>query len=287
VIIDIHAHTSNHRLYDLHVKSATIADLEKRASQFGITKTILMATYFPFKGSGVHNKKLLFRVSDSSGFLIFGSLDAMGDLEAGISELRELAESGSIAGIKLYPGYQDFDFTSKEIEEVYEIAEEYNLPVAFHTGELHHCCPKDKSGKRENRCGRECRIDLLGHLAHPYHLANMATKFPDVRFIFCHLSNPFFGELRQVMNECDNVYTDISGQFVSGSHESTPEYKKQISRELEKFVFLRNGIDRVMFGTDFPIQSHKDSMEIVKSLRLPKREEERVFYGNAIELLGL
>jgi predicted TIM-barrel fold metal-dependent hydrolase len=42
-----------------------------------------------------------------------------------------------------------------------------------------------------------------------------------------------------------------------------------------------------MFGTDFPIQSHKDSMEIVKSLRLPKREEERVFYGNAIELLGL
>lgn len=287
MIIDIHAHTSNRKLSGLHTNSATIADLEALAYKFGIDKTVLMATYFPFKGSGVHNMSLLTRIAGRQEFLIFGSLDAMGDLEIGIEDLRRLARFHIISGIKIYPGYQNFDPSSEEIYPIYEIAQRYDLPVAIHTGELHHCCPKDQRDVSVNKCGHKCWIDQLGHLAHPNTIAPAVRKFPEVNFILCHMSNPFFEDLRQLMGECDNVYTDISGQFISGSPESTPEYKKLIVSEVKKFLELENGVDRMMFGTDFPIQSHEDSIEIVRSLGLPQEEQEKIFYTNAAGLLGL
>jgi len=49
MIIDIHAHTSRHKLWNLHTASADIADLHQLADRFGIEKIYLMATYFPLK----------------------------------------------------------------------------------------------------------------------------------------------------------------------------------------------------------------------------------------------
>src|SRR3989339_434953 len=106
MIIDIHAHTSNHKMLGLHSQTASIDDLEK-----------------------------------------------------GLNELEELARDKKIFGIKLYPGYQIFDCADKNIFPIYELARKYNLPVKFHTGELHHCCPGENRKKGEFRCGSYCRID--------------------------------------------------------------------------------------------------------------------------------
>lgn len=285
--IDVHAHTSSSRLTGLHVSTATIACLKKQMENFGITHTVLMATYFPFKGSGVHNHDLMSRIADDESFLMFGSLNTMQNLKLGIAQLRELAESGSIIGIKLYPGYQNFDFAGEAIRPVYEIALKYNLPVAFHSGELHHCCPRDKDGNRISRCGKNCHIDQLGHLSHPSQIALAVRQFPEVNFILAHMANPFFDALRKLMEECKNVYTDISGQFISGSCESTDEYKTFIGEEIRKFLSLEHGIERVMFGTDFPIQSHSDSFQLIESLGLYGDEKKKIFRTNAIRLLKL
>lgn len=284
-IIDIHAHTTNKELWNLHVKTASLSVLEELMEEHGIEKTVLMATYFPFKKSGIHNPYLFTRIKGNKKFLMFGSLDAMNDLEGGVRELESMAEEGVIVGIKLYPGYQDF--RAEKLFSVYELAEKYSLPVAFHSGELHGCCPKDDHGTREKRCGRICWIEKLGDLARPGELARAAKKFPRVNFIFAHLSNPFFDELREAMKECPNIYTDISGQYVTGSKEDTPEYKQEIIGEIKKFLALENGIDRLLFATDFPIQSHADSIALVKALGLTHDEEQKIFFENAKKLLKL
>lgn len=101
-----------------------------------------MATYFPFKRGGPYNAELLRRIEGRPLFRMFLSLDAMNNLDHGASELVELVNHRQVAGIKLYPDYQDFRLSNPRVFPVYELAEKNNLPTAIHTGELHHYCPK-------------------------------------------------------------------------------------------------------------------------------------------------
>src|SRR3989339_752376 len=253
MIIDIHAHTSNHKMLGLHSQTASIDDLEMYAKKYNIEKIVLMATYFPFKGTGLSNYELLKRIQGKDLFLMFGSLDISSDFEKGLNELEELARDKKIFGIKLYPGYQIFDCADKNIFPIYELARKYNYGV----------------------------------LSMPKNFFLVDKKFSDFIFILSYLGNPYFDQLQEVMRECLNVYTDISGQFVSATDEDTPGYREVIKKEIEKFLNLSHGIDRIMFGTDFPIQSYKDSLEIIDSLNLSDLDKDKILYQNAKKLLKL
>lgn len=285
MIIDMHAHTTNKKLSGLHVERATIADLEKFAKEYDVTKIILMPTYFPFKGSGNPNAVIHERIKGNKLFSMFGSLDAMNNLETGIKELENLAKEKVICGIKLYPGYQDFNPSDEKIFPIYKLAEQFDLPVMYHGGVLHYCCPQERRDAGRFKCGSFCKIETLQHLAHPNAIINAIKKFPKVNFIISHLANPYFDDLRNAMKKYPNVYTDISGQFSTGNEKDNDNYKKSIVAEIEKILEIKNGIDRVIFATDFPIQSYADSIGLVKSLNLSKTDKDKIFYKNAARLL--
>jgi uncharacterized protein len=286
-IIDIHAHTSNHELWNLHTKDAGLSCLRKLAMIYGIERVYLMATYFPLKKSGLSNQELFRRIKGDRLFGFFGSLNLEEpNLAPALLELSNFAAGGWIEGIKLYPGYQNITLSDPSFNRVYELAEEFGLPVAVHLGELHHCCPKENRDKKQMRCSCDsCPLDERAELSRPKQLALVAKKFPKVNFIGCHLANPFFKEMRRIMKMCPNIYTDFSGQFVSCTSEDTPDYRKTLIREIRKFLNLEGGQERVMFGTDFPIQSYKDTFELLKSLNLKTDAEKMVLGGNAERLL--
>ena len=295
MIIDIHAHTSSKPLWGLHTPTADLATIEALMDKHDVSLVVLMATYFPFKtstrgGGGTSNARLAELIKGNPRFKMFGSLDASqgANLDEGLSDLRARAQTGSLAGIKLYPGYQDFHPAMPRMFPVYRLAEEYGLPVMFHTGELHHCCPWTERQAGHLRCGYPtCQIDQLGHLARPRSLAIVTACFPEVKFVFSHLGNPHFEEMREVMRTCPNVYTDISGQFLSGTAEDTPEEHLLLKHEIEKFLALPNGADRLMFGTDFPIQSYEDTIALVDSLDCSIETETKILRKNAEKLLGI
>jgi hypothetical protein len=285
--IDFHAHTSVHKLWGLHTQTATISDLVKLADKHDLKKIVLLATYFPFKGRGLKNQELLERISGNPLFCMFGSLDVMNNFEQGLQELRELAKQGKICGIKLYPGYQVFSPSDPKVFPVYELAQEFDLPVMVHGGELHHCCQEEDRKLGHFRCGKDCKIDQYGHLSQPEAFVEAVKKFPSVNFIISHLANPYFEELRKIMSLYPNVYTDISGQFVSATAEATPEYQQLITTEIRKFLALPQGVNRLMLGTDFPIQSYEDSINLIESLNLTVAEKDQLYYLNAAKLLKL
>ena len=288
MIIDIHAHTSIRELQGLHTVDASLEYLRQRAKEFGIGKIYLMATYFPLKKSGLANRSLLERIAEDPLFGCFGSLDLESNLFGGLEELDNLAESKLISGIKLYPGYQNVLLSDLRFRPVFQLAEKYHLPVACHLGELHHCCPKDSREKSQYRCGQNfCQLDQRGYLSRPYHLGKVARDFPNVNFIACHLANPFFAELRAVMTELQNVYTDISGQFLSGTSEDNPEYRLQLIAEITEFLRLDHGVERLLFGTDFPIQSYADTLSLVTALPLSSIDRQKVLSDNALKVLNL
>lgn len=286
-MIDVHAHTTDHRLWGLHVASANIKDLEAEAEKFGIEKIILMATYFPFKKSGLFNRELWQRIEGNKLFAMFGSLDIMNNLKNGIKELEELCYKKIICGIKLYPGYQNFSLNDEKVFPIYRLAEKFNLPIAIHSGELHYCCSKEEREKGKFRCGETCRIEKLAHLSRPLSGLSVIQKFPKVNFIMAHLGNPYFEELRQLMYQCPNVYSDISGQFTSGTDEDFAEYREILKQEINLFLRISNGSKRIMFGTDFPIQSYQHTFEILDSLSLDDKTRNDICSENAKTIIPI
>lgn len=285
--IDLHAHTTNHLMRGLHSASASIATLEALAEKHGVMTIVLLATYFPLKGTGVHSCELLKRLEGHPLFLAFGSLDVMNSLESGVAELEELARGKRIFGVKLYPGYQGFSPDDPRLEGVYRLAERHRLPVMLHGGELHHCCSAERRRVGPLPCGLDhCRLDDYLDLAHPRYVEQPALAHPKVKFVVSHLANPHFTELRGVMNRCPNVFTDLSGQFISGdSADDTATYRATVAAEIGEFLKLPDGANRVAFGTDFPIQSYPDSIELVERATDDPQTKENIFWRTGQKII--
>ncbi|MBI4328993.1 MAG: amidohydrolase family protein, partial [Chloroflexi bacterium] len=47
------------------------------------------------------------------------------------------------------------------------------------------------------------------------------------------------------------------------------------------------GMDRVLFGTDYPLMPQEKALDYVAEAGLTNREKEKVLGGNAVRLLGL
>ena len=275
-IIDIHAHTSCRKLYGLCTDDASIEVIAQNMADNGIETTVLMPTYFPLKGTGVYNMDLLGRIKCRSGLKMFGSIDMTADVEAGLKELEQLASERKIIGIKLYPGYQDFRLLGDNAFKVYELASKFHLPVAVHTGSLHSCCNTKKCGT--------CRLEELEPLAHPFELEPAAKAFPNVNFIACHMSNPEFDALFEVMARYKNVYTDISGQLKTGSEEDIRDYRQFVSSQIQRFFNAYP--ERICFASDFPIQSVKTSLELAANIDFHGKED-LFFYRNAKRIMEI
>lgn len=290
MIIDVHVHTSDKPMVGLHTADASIDAIERCADRYDLRKIFVIATYFPFKGRGVPNREMLKRIEGHERFAMIGSLDVMNRFEEGLAELEELAASGLLVGLKLFAGYQTFRISDPSIFGVYRLAQKYSLPVTIHGGELHHCCSRERRESGNLKCGNSfCWIDQNQDLARPSVFREAIRSFPEVHFVIAHLANPYFEELRHLMTEFPNVVTDLSGQFLSGTDEARSAYKALIVEELQTFLAIPNGADRLLFASDFPIQSFEDTIQLVEMLGLSEDAKEKILWRNAnrVYRLGL
>jgi predicted TIM-barrel fold metal-dependent hydrolase len=291
-IIDMHAHVTMNTLSGLHTSDATPAALKRLASASGIGHVVVLATKFPYKRSGVSAQFLLKQTRGDPFFTVFETVDMTRDpLDDELDALSALLREKRISGIKLYPGYQRFSLSDIRTYPVYEIARMYDVPVMVHGGELHSCCPRRETDRKDGlfRCGyAECPLVRDAFLSAPSQILPAAQAFPEVTFIVAHMGNPLFDELRFVMERCPNVHTDTSGQIVSGSPESNDSRVREwiVSNMLE-VIRQPRGIERVLFGSDFPIQSYEDSIGFIDRLPLSSSEKDRILFQNAQTILHL
>jgi predicted TIM-barrel fold metal-dependent hydrolase len=271
----------------LHTADATLPALKRMAQDAGVHRVILMATYFPLKGTGVFNKDMLQRCGDDPFWRMCASIDLTKDVSAGLDDLHWHLRQKQVVGIKLYPGYQNFHLAGPEAVSVYSVAKAYGVPVQVHMGALHHCCGF-KYGT-ETRCGRNfCPLDGQQHLSHPNCLASALELFPEVPFIACHLGYPYMKELKALMDKHLNLYTDTGGIIRSGDPlDDTELERQQMANELTDII---NGVPdgrwRVMMATDFPIQSYASTMDILDRMHLTAHERQLLTNDNAMAVFG-
>ena len=263
--IDIHCHTTRSQLHGIVPENASLETIETEMRHHEIESTVVLATYFPDQGKGISNYRLLHWLHKKPTFRLFGSLDFQYYFSAGLRELTELAEEGHLYGIKIYSGYQKIDYTSTKFQAVAKLAERHQLPLMFHGGYL------------------QCHETNIHCAASPQYLAKIANDFPYNKIIVSHLAWPFVDELIAIVSHYDNVVTDMSGMLDSFKTRHT---LLDCVEGLKRFLG-ECGPKRLLFGTDFPVQTHTDSIQLIELAMASYSENDRqsVYYDNAKEIL--
>ncbi len=151
-------------------------------------------------------------------------------------------------GIKLHPEFQNLTIDEDCMMALYE-AVEGRLPVLMHMGDQN----KDTSS--------------------PKRLARVLDKFPELIVIGAHLGGYSMWEQSSEYLIGRNLYIDTSS--------SLPFMEP--SRVVG--IMRSHGINKVLFGTDYPMWDHTEELERFMRLDLTEDERKAVLHDNAYRLL--
>lgn len=153
-------------------------------------------------------------------------------------------------GVKLHPDFQEFAIDS---DRAYKIFEELDgsIPIQLHTGD-----------KRKT-------------FSHPSQMVKAANDFPHIRFIAAHLGGYTEWEDAKLYENANNVYFDSSSSLAFLS-----------SQKANNLISLL-GVDRIMFGTDFPMWNYEGELELLYKLNLSKENLQKILFHNANKFMNL
>jgi uncharacterized protein len=176
--------------------------------------------------------------------------------EASLAELDRVAKLG-VKLIKLHPTSQEFDVASPIIAKITARCGELGMTVLFDSFD-----PFDAG-----QVGKFVRLSMSQQ---------------ETRFILAHMGFVrfremlTFAELRKA-GVGNNVWFDLSAV--------APAYADSPVQEELVWTMRKIGIDRMIFGSDWPVHSPKEAMMAVRKMRLSESEQRQVFHDNITGLL--
>lgn len=176
-------------------------------------------------------------------FYGFGTLHQdMTDEEVG-DELEKIAAFG-LHGIKLHPDFQEFHIDDERMLPVYRELARRGFPVLFHMG--------------------DARTDF----STPERLKNVAREVPELLSIAAHLGGYSVWDKAESLAGMENVVFDCSSSL------------PMLTAERALWQIGLFGIDRIFFGSDFPMWRPCEEIGRVRALGLGEEQEEMIFHKN-------
>lgn len=187
-------------------------------------------------------------ITNSGGMMIgFGTIHP--GYENPEAEIDRLIEAG-LKGIKLHPDFQGFDADCPEMDRIYE-AIGSRIPILMHAGD-----------------------EKLDH-ASPERIAHVIERFPQLNIIAAHLGGHGKWEEAEAFLIGKRLWLDTSSAIAF--------MEPQRAVDLIRI----HGIDKILFGTDYPITHHDRELLYFDRLGLNEKEKDAILYQNAARLLGL
>ncbi|MBR4200034.1 MAG: amidohydrolase family protein [Oscillospiraceae bacterium] len=180
----------------------------------------------------------------------YGFASLHGDYEDIPGEVDRIIAMG-LHGIKLHADFQRTPIDSKSSYKIYE-AIEGRLPVLMHMGDYRH------------------------DFSHPTMLAKVLRDFPKLQVLASHLGGfAAWDEAEAVLKSSENVRFDTCSAIGLMS----PERAVRLIRHY--------GVDRCIFGSDFPMWSPKSEAETLLSLGFTFEDYKKIFAENAKAFLNI
>jgi predicted TIM-barrel fold metal-dependent hydrolase len=178
-------------------------------------------------------------------------------------KVRETVSRGA-RGIILLPALHGFYGNDRRVWPVYEMAQSFQLPILSQTGDA-GLLP---AGGR-------------GHWGRPRYFGDVAAAFPKLRLILGHLGKGYESEIAVLTRRYPNVYTETSMRL-SGLDEAG---KWTPAEAVTWFRLI--GIDRILFGTKWPLFDPQQDIDTLHKLPLTLEEKSKILGENAKRALQL
>src|SRR5438445_1633951 len=270
-IIDAHVHLSE-RQDDALIRFArmnglryTLEELLGTMERYGITRGLLLSP--PLQGTvALPNDKVIALCARSGGML--APVITVEPTAKEVNAAVKLAEENEkeVKAFKIRLGYVKASAESPVFSGLYDYAESEGLPVLFHTGDT---------------------AFSTGDLSrsHPLTLDGLANKRDGLRLILCHFGNQCFEDVAELIYKHPNVYADISGLFTGGAY--AEKYAEWLAKKISEAVYFAAGAEKIIFGTDYPITKHSETLALVKGLEVDEPDKEKILHLNAERVFGL
>ncbi len=260
-IIDCHCHVypdkivdkavqSIEKFYDIDAQNGGRYDtLVTRGSMEGIKHYVVFSVAtVPHQASAIN--RFIANTVESSGGIMTGLGTVHPDSENLEQEIEEIVSLG-LKGIKLHPDFQKFQVDNPKYDKLYELCSG-KIPIMMHTGDN--------------------RYDF----SNPERVESVLKKFPNLTLIGAHFGGwSCWKQAAKRLYKYDNFFVDCSSTFDWLTSEETTE-----------LVNLYTA-DKVLFGTDFPLWSHKKELERFFEMELTQNQKEKILYKNSLSLFGI
>lgn len=189
----------------------------------------------------------------------FINLDPLQDEATMTAELLDKVNNHGARGIKLHPGAQWFYPNDRGLWPAYRTAQEMKLPVIFHAGRF--ASPETYS--------------------RPKNFAEVLESFPQLTLVMAHIGTGYEDEAITLAREYSNLMFDCSA-IISNT---TPD--GDVTEERLTAIIKEIGVERVMFGSDFPWYDPADSLERLLRLDFSEEEKQLLLAENTIRIYRL
>jgi uncharacterized protein len=264
MIIDCHVHLNNYHENIAVSLDESIDRLQSTMNDAGVDHALVLTSYVvsPHRPS---TAEVVAAVARCNNLSVVAGISYLHYRQRDLRELADYLDNGLVCGLKLYPGYEPFYPHDKRLQVIYDLAEEFDVPVMIHSGDTY-----SPSGKVK--------------YSHPLEIDEVAVDHPKVKFVICHLGNPWLVDCMEVVYKNANVYADFSGLVLG---EFTEAFEDYMSDELEDVISYAGDPGRFLYGTDWPICDMKSYLEFVRQLELAPDAREMILYENARKLFKL
>jgi len=193
--------------------------------------------------------------------MAFASVDPTRGAEA-VSEAKRLIARG-VRGFKLHCPLMQFHANDKIAYPFYEVLNDAQKPVIFHTGH---------SGIGTGmRAGGGVRLKY----GHPMDIDDVAVDFPDMPIIMAHPSFPWQDEAISVCLHKRQVYIDLSGW--------SPKYFSPVLIQYANTLLKK----KMLFGSDFPLITPDRWLADFEKISIKDEVRPLILKDNAIQLFRL
>lgn len=264
MIIDCHTHLNNYHEEDRPDLAGCLERLQTAMRRNRVDVAMVLTSYKVTPGRP-STRAVVDATQDLPNVHVVAGLSYATFSDADVAELRTMLEAGEIKGLKLYPGYEPFYPADPKFAPAYRLAEEFDVPVMIHCGDTY---------------APQGRVKY----SHPIHVDDVAVDFPQVRFLICHLGNPWFRDCMEVVYKNNNVYTDISGLTLG---DFSDRFEAYMRNQLKEMILWGVNPKKVLWGTDWPLVSMESYLQFMDELRLPPKDKELMMWRNAAEFFRL
>jgi predicted TIM-barrel fold metal-dependent hydrolase len=278
-MIDSHVHVVPPRLPGVGSLSPLLdAALELRAAALrhemqtaDTTHALAMGCWNPAPDDPLGVAQTLALSRTVPGLLAIGIADPTRNDADHLRRVESILATKQVHALKGYLGYLHYAPDHTGYRPYYELAERYQLPVIFHTGDTYS--PNAKL-----------------RYAQPLLVDDVAVDHPKVRFVLAHLGNPWLTDAAEVVYKNINVWADLSGLVVGDADSFKAEERQDMLEEtrqaLRRAFRYAERPNRFLYGSDWPLVPMMEYRAFIAAA-IPEMYHGMVFEENSRALFRL